>query len=485
MKEILKKDLVQNILESQEMDELAYKQRFQKTASQSGRLEKGQGESKFNPETGEWERPKPSRVKRLFTTKPEHDELKRRGLVGKREEDLPIAYVANPTQETGKGTVFISLDENQTEELLRSNKAWVDWFEDLITPMIGTDPEKHTVDPEAKIHFVDWVKDIGYKADKRYPPNLHKITEPQNEKLKALTGVDLHLGIGTKDTKPRETFLRDLYPIIRKKLDGLNETMLLMGFPSIEFNTQEEGKQRKHTDFYSKKENEDVSLESHNVFTYNNYREFAEEAADLLDVHDAPEGEEKRIEINRVGENQARQKNPGIRWEFERKQIKTSDEFKRNPLTRVYRLDREGKKADEKDYITVTFFNLRGVHDEDEKKYSWEASVRVEISEKLREESKRYGNLKEVVTFRSSASVPVPHGLNYSEKSSILDNHPQIRKAVDVVLDDLRNKLTGYNPVPQLEERIFKKRSETTKRYDLAESEIVDLIRDTIQSTKK
>ncbi len=486
MEEISKKDLLQNILESQEMDEMGYTPRWQSTSSKSGRKEKGQGEPKYNKETGEWEYPEPSRVKPLFPQKPEHEKLKR--YVTKKDgrvEELPIGYVVNPLKNIGKGVVFVSLDENETEELLKENKVWAEWFEDVVTPLIGDDPMSHSVDPEATIHFVDWIKDVGYSQDKRYPEYLQKITPSSNEKLMAKTGVDLIAGKGSKDVTAREKFLRDLYPTIREKLSGLNDTMLMMGFPSIEFNTQEPGKQKRHTDTYSKKENEDVSLESHNVFTYNNYREFAEEAADILDIHDDPDSKDTGFKIDRVGENQARQKNPGIRWNFERKQVKTSDAYKRDPLTRVYKLDREGKKAEEKDYLTVTFFNLDGKYDEGAKKYDWEVAVRVEISEKLREESKHYGGLKELVTFRKAASVPVPHGLNYSTTSSILKNHPQIRKALELVLDELRDELISYDPVPQLEMRIFKKRSETTKKYDLSENEIVGLIKQTIHSTKK
>ena len=484
MKEISKKDLLQNIVESQEMDEMGYKQRWQSTASQSGRKEKGQGEPKFNKDTGEWEYPQPSRVKKLYPVKAEHEPLRRYITNSKgKVEELPIGYVGNPLKQTGQGVIMISLDENQTEEILKKNEMWVEWFKDVVEPMIGTNPEEHIVNPEATIHFVDWVVDVGYKE--HYPANLHKITDTANERLFKKTGVDLIQGRGTKEMTPRYRFLIDLYPEIRRKLDGLNETMLMMGFPSIEFNTQEEGKQKRHTDTYSKKENDEVSLESHNVFTYNNYREFAEEAEDILDIHDDPDSKDAIKKIDRVGENQARQKNPGIKWQFERKQIKTSEEFKRNPLTRVYKLDREGKKAEEKDYITVTFFNLNGKYDESAKKYDWEAAVRVEISEKLREETRPGSGLKELVTFRKAASVPVPHGLHFSEKASILKNHPQIRKALELVLDELRDDLIGYDPVPQLESRIFKKRSETTKKYDLSENEIVGLIKQTIHSTKK
>jgi len=486
MEEISKKDLIQNILESQEMDEMGYNPRWQSTSSKSGRKEKGQGEPKFNKETGEWEYPEPSRVKTLFPQKPEHETLKK--YVTKKDgrvEQLPIGYVVNPLKNIGKGVVFVSLNENETEELLKENKVWAEWFEDVVTPLIGTNPSVHTVDPEATVHFVDWIKDVGYAEDKRYPEYLQKITPSSNEKLMAKTGVDLISGKGSKEMTSREKFLRDLYPTIREKLSGLNETMLMMGFPSIEFNTQEAGKQKRFTDTYSTKENEDVSLESHNVFTYNNYREFAEEASDILDIHEYPDAD-ATIKIDRVGENQARQKNPGIRWNFERKQVKTSDAFKRDPLTRVYKLDKEGKKAEEKDYITVTFFNLNGKYEDN--KYTWDVAVRVEISEKLREESLVYGrgkNLKELVTFRKSASVNVPHGLNYSPTSSILRNHPQIRIVLEKVLDELRDELISYDPVPQLKDRIFKKRSETTKKYDLSENEIVGLIKQTIHSTNK
>ena len=176
----------------------------------------------------------------------------------------------------------------------------------------------------------------------------------------------------------------------------------------------------------------------------------------------------------------ARRYNAGTNWAFERKQLQTDANFKKNPLTRVYKLEKQGKKAQEKDYIIVTHFQLTGKHENGQ--YEWFVDVITEISEKLREESG--GQLLPVVSFNAGAKVPVPNGLEYDEKNSILDNHPSIKKALESCLDDVRNKLLQYDPIEQLEERIFKTRGQVTKK-SMNESEITDLVKRIVRETIK
>jgi len=467
MKEISKKDLVSLVTENQfDIDEMGYTPRFQTTKTKSGRLERGQGKKKIDPVTGKEIEPQASRVKPLI-----HPTMS----VAKNEkEKYPMAYVLNTSRKLGEGTIVVAVGES-TEEELMNNKEFTDWFEDVVVPLVGVlTPEKGT------IHFVDFIATGHQKA---YPEYLQK---PSSEEFRNAfaekTGVDLNLGIGTKDLTPKTYYLLALRKPMEEFMSNVQENLYLSGFPPINYPTQDPGHQKRGFNQYSKIDNNSALVQSHSVYTYDNYPEFMKSALGLIKLNNLPDGEEKNIEISDA-EYQARQYNAGVNWSVERKQIKTSSDFKRDPLTRVYKLDRRGMKAEEKDYVTMTSFELKS-ETVNNGQIEFTGEVSVEISEKLREESLRGGgNLKPVVTFRANAATNYSEPIQFDPKRSILDN-PKVMRTLKVVFDDLASQIAAYSKneaMLQLKERVFKTKDQVT-RLKMNENEIIDLVKTVIKN---
>jgi hypothetical protein len=463
MKEISKKDLTSKINEGQfDIDEMGYTPRFQKTATQSGRLERGQGKKKIDPVTGKEIEPQASRVKPLI-----HPTMS----VAKNEkEKYPMAYVLNTSRKLGEGTIVVAVGESTEEELMK-NKEFTDWFEDVVVPLIGVlTPEKAT------IHFVDFIATGHQKA---YPEYLQK---PSSEEFRnafaAQTGVDLNLGIGTKELTPKTYFLLSFRKPMEEFMDSVQEKLYLSGFPPINYPTQDPGHQKRGFNTYSKIDNDESLVQSHSVYTYDNYPEFMKSALGLIKLNNLPDGEEKNIEISDA-EYQARQYNAGVNWSVERKQIKTSSDFKRDPLTKVYKLDRRGMKAEEKDYVTMTTFAMKGEM-LPTNQFRWEGTVSVEISEKLREQSG--GQLKPVIEFTAATETSHSDGISLDSVRSVLDN-PKVMRALKAVLDNIASQIDTYSKneaMLQLKERVFKTRDQVTK-MKMDENEIVNLVKSVIK----
>lgn len=469
MKEILKKDLLSSVNESQfEMDEMGYTPRFQKTASKSGRLERGQGKKKIDPVTGKEIEPQASRVKPLI-----HPTMS----VAKNEkEKYPMAYVLNTSRKLGEGTIVVAVGES-TEEELMNNEEFTEWFEDVVVPLIGVlTPEKST------IHFVDFIATGHQKA---YPEYLQK---PSSEEFRnafaSQTGVDLNLGIGTKELTPKTYYLLALRKPMEEFMGNVQEKLYLSGFPPINYPTQDPGHQKRGFNTYSQIDNNEALIQSHSVYTYDNYAEFMKSALGLIKLNNLPDGEDKNIEISDA-EYQARQYNAGVNWSVERKQVKTSSDFKRDPLTRVYKLDRRGMKAEEKDYVTMTTFELKS-ETVDNGQIRFIGEVGVEISEKLREESLRGGgNLKPIISFSSTGTTNYSEPIQFDPNRSILDN-PKVMRTLKTVFEDLASQIDTYSKneaMLQLKERVFKTRDQVTK-MKLSENEIVDLVKNVIKENK-
>jgi hypothetical protein len=466
MKEISKKDLTSKINEGQfDIDEMGYTPRFQKTATQSGRLERGQGKKKIDPVTGKEIEPQASRVKPLI-----HPTMS----VAKNEkEKYPMAYVLNTSRKLGEGTIVVAVGESTEEELMK-NKEFTDWFEDVVVPLVGVlTPEKGT------IHFVDFIATGHQKA---YPEYLQK---PSSEEFRnafaAQTGVDLNLGIGTKELTPKTYFLLSFRKPMEEFMDSVQEKLYLSGFPPINYPTQDPGHQKRGFNTYSKIDNDESLVQSHSVYTYDNYPEFMKSALGLIKLNNLPDGEEKNIEISDA-EYQARQYNAGVNWSVERKQIKTGSDFKRDPLTKVYKLDRRGMKAEEKDYVTMTTFTMKGEM-LPTNQFRWEGTVSVEISEKLREQSG--GQLKPVIEFTAATETSHSDGISVDSLRSVLDN-PKVMRALKAVLENIASQIDTYSKnegMLQLKERIFKTRDQVTK-MKMDENEIVNLVKSVIKENK-
>lgn len=469
MKEISKKDLVSLVTENQfDIDEMGYNPRFVKTKSKEGRLERGEGKPKFDPVTGKEIPPKASRVQDLHH--PTLSPLKVDKKTGQPTNvKLPMAYVVNTSREYGKGTIIVAVGQSTEEELMK-NPEFTEWFEDVIVPKIGKQTPDNTT-----VHFVDFIKEGASHSNPEY---LQKAGEELSKNIFDKTGVDLQAGIGTKHLKPEYYLKLAFRPPMEEFMSSVQERLFMMGFPPINYPTQDPGHQKRGFNTHATFDSEDCLFQSHSIYTYDNYPEFRTKALELIKLNNLPEGEEKSIEISDA-EYQARQYNAGVNWTIEKKQIKTGDEFKKNPLTKVYKLDRRGMKAEEKDYLTNTEFSMKGDMLPNNQ-YQWQGEVTLEISEKLREETG--GQLKPYVVFSASGTTDYSEGITYDNDRSVLDN-PKVMRVLKAVFQNIVSQIMQYDPIPQLKERVFKTRDQVTK-MKMNESEIRELVKSVIKEGK-
>jgi hypothetical protein len=468
MKEISKKDLMSLVTENQsDINEMGYVPRFVKTKSKEGRLERGEGEPKFDKKTGQWIAPKASRVQDVH-----HPTMSPYAVSKKGEKtQLPMCYVVNTEKVYGKGTIICAIGHSTEEELMK-NTEFTEWFEDVIVPKIGKQtPENSTV------YFIDFIE----AGAQPYPQYLQKAGEKTRDYVFDKTGVDLHAGIGTKDLTQSYFIKTEFRPPMEEFMRSTAERLFLAGFPPVNYPTQVPGHQKRGTNTYAPFENHEILFQTHSVYTYEDYDDFKTKAIQLLKLHNY-QGDDKEVQISDA-EYQARQYNAGANWKIERKQIKTDVDFKRAPLTKVYKLDKRGMKADEKDYLTNTEFSMYGSLFTDDNGYTqfqWEGEINLEVSEKLREESG--GNLQPQITFSAKGKTDYTGGIDPNEGRAVLEN-PKVKRALNAAFQGLVSDVMKYDPTPDLKVRVFKTRDQVTKAK-MNESEIRNLVKSVIRENK-
>lgn len=465
MKEISKKDLMSLVTENQsDINEMGYVPSFQRTKSKEGRRERGEGDPKIDPVTGKEIPVQASRIKPLIHPTLSPIKTDKKGV----QSQLPHGYVVNTEKQYGKGTIIMSVGESTEEELMK-NPEFTEWFEDLIVPMIG----RLTPD-NATIYFVDFIE----AGAQPYPEYLQKAGDKTRDYVFDKTGVDLHAGIGTKDLDAGYFIKTAFRPPMEEFMRSVDERLFLAGFPPVNYPSQKPGHQKRGTNTYAPFENSEILFQTHSVYTYENYEEFKNKAITLLKLHNYT-GDDKEIQISDA-EYQARQYNAGTNWKIERKQEKTDADFKKNPLTKVYRLDKRGMKAEEKDYLTNTEFSMSGeayTNDKGETQFRWRGEINLEVSEKLREESG--GNLQPQITFIASGTTDYTGGIDPNEGRAVLENQ-KVMRVLKGVFQGLVNDIMGYNPIPDLKVRVFKTREQVTKAK-MNESEIRNLVKSVIR----
>ena len=144
----------------------------------------------------------------------------------------------------------------------------------------------------------------------------------------------------------REKLLRDFRKPVTEFLvnDSVNKKMVLSGFPPLDFPSQDPGHQKRKIDRFSEKENESFQFTSFNIYPWQNFANFAQNADELLDLNGAP-FDEASVKID-SGEGMPRQFNKvKANWAINRKQMKMPEDFARNPLTPIHKNERGGYKV--------------------------------------------------------------------------------------------------------------------------------------------
>lgn len=458
MKEISKQNLLSIIQESHfEMDEMAFDDQLRGTRAIRGKGPKAEKlGSKVAPA-----KPIP------FPT----DEPKRQSF-----------YVKNPYQIEGE-QIGVHLLYDKTKEDIVNDPRYQEWLEKEVHPYLGAD---------RPIYFIT-VQELGFRNPgipehfSLGPARDKKGESERWRKYKEITGQDflsLDREKGTMST--RERLLRDFRKPVTQHLvnDIINKKMVLSGFPPLDYPTQDPGHQKRKIDRFSEKENESFQFTSFNIYPWNNFAEFAENADELLDLNGVP-FDEASVKIN-SGEGMPRQFNKKkSNWAINRKQVKMPPEFAKNPLTPIHKNERGGYKVKDQDYLVTNWLTITGklyINDETGlQKYVWTVEVKTELGEKLREDS--YGPLNPDKNFFASTETKEMENI-VPENESVLKN-PKVYRALEEALKSVANQIMSYNPIESLEQRVFKTMSSTTKKVNIDESRINTIVNNIISQLKK
>ena len=456
MKEISKQNLLSIIQESHfEMDEMAFDDQLQGTRAR-------RGEGPKSEKLGS----KPAIEKPISYM---DDEPKRQSF-----------YVMNPYQRPGE-QVGIHLLHNKTKEDVINNPKYEEWLQTKVRPYLGE---------ENPIIFVT-VEELGFSGIPEYfrlgPPEGKKGPNARWEKYQELTGIPFRdLSKESIPMSSREKLLRDFRKPVTEFLvnDSVNKKMVLSGFPPLDFPSQDPGHQKRKIDRFSEKENESFQFTSFNIYPWQNFANFAQNADELLDLNGAP-FDEASVKID-SGEGMPRQFNKvKANWAINRKQMKMPEDFARNPLTPIHKNERGGYKVQDQDYLVTNWLTITGklyVSDETGlQKYVWTVEVKTELGEKLREDS--YGPLNPDKNFFASVETREMETI-ITENESVLKN-PKVYRALEEALKSVADQIMSYDAISSLEQRVFKTMSSTTKKVKLDENKVNRIVNDIISQLKK
>ena len=415
----------------------------------------------------------------------------------------PTVHVNNPFRTHGEEHVWVFLDKKSADELLE-DEGWANWFETRVLAVeLGIPKDKVTGEPIADY---DWKKDsrrIFYGT----PQDIHMASKTGGVPAYFRVNTDKQrdalfdkTGIMYPDTKtgermaPRELLLRQFYRILRQYfgVDSKgNESPVvkhlnLCGLPQIKLPDAKTAGQKRGTDVYSEKENENITFRSIWFLPYETYLEFAEHTQDLLDLQGASPEEYETYE-HKKGQNHARKFNTRReQWSANRLQQKMPDSFKDIALTPIHKNERGGYKVKDQDFIVSDYFTFTGkLYDEEGgQKYRWEVSFKTEVGEKLRESS--YAPFKEDKDFGTitTETKVFPGGIEYDKTKSILENGSVLRTLLDAC-QQMKDRIMSYNPTEDLEARMNKMRSDVTKVSGLSESKVKLIVNDVLKQLKK
>jgi hypothetical protein len=402
------------------------------------------------------------------------------------EKGLQSFYIQNPFQKPGEQIGIHLLKGGQTAEDILNNPKYDEWLENKVNPYLEGN----------RIIFIP-VEELfprsGGKIPKWFrltPVDSKGNPSPGWEKYKEYTGIPFRdTSKESKPTSSRDKLLRDFRKPVTSILvnDNINKKMILSGFAPLDYPTQDPGHQKRNIDRYSEKENESFQFTSFNILPFPNFSKFAENADKLLDLNGVPFDEADTTSVGIKPEGMARQFNKiKANWAIQRKNAKMPPEFASRALTPIHKNERGGYKIQDQDYLLTTWLTITGKlyvnNDTGNQKYVWTVEIKTEIGEKLREDN--YGPINPDKNFFADAETPELPEIKYDPNGSILKN-PKVYRALEEALRKVSNSIQGYNPIPDLEDRIFKTMSATTKKVKLDESRINSIVDGIISRLKK
>lgn len=389
MKEISKKEL----LEQMEMDELAYKPLG--TQDTSGKIRK------FRP---------------IF----------KQG----NDTNIPDAWELNPTQEPGKGTLFVPTDCVEIEEFIENNKEWLDEV-GLLTSL------------QPQLYACKRTKDQprNKKAGTTYVPS--GISNPASTKIK------------TELNRLVEEYLGN--PEVSARLERLS-------IPEIK------SRDRKHLNKYGRVDNNYIFYQTHTFNSYLTGTQFLKFVTARISNKKLPD-EYKSYHL-------ARQFNQNYRnWDETTKNQKSYV-----GKTDAYKLDKFGFDEDNLDVTVRMDLTINGKLSDNE--YEWTVKFKTKFGRKLKEERWLSG-LELDKDEKITKTVELEPETTFDDKTTVMDSLP-IKTALIEALDELRGKIMNeYKPVEMLKKANIKQYDITNKPQMNEGTEIAKQVIEKINSLKK
>jgi hypothetical protein len=443
MKEISKKELMNQILESQsEMTEMADynpgredKNPWDETPEE--RVARGLPPQYFQ---------KKSKVTPLHFQRPAANQPK-------EEKTAPDMFVYDDPDNEGKKLVVV---QKPGETLLTEEE------------LAATEPKFHQwVQAQGKMLILDVKNKIMHDPLEVSKASPSKAALGYRQKL----GLNFAEKEATRVTKPKELILRKLLnPAIKDLAEAINQHLLDSGLPPIATPDRVYKTQKANIDRFSTIENQEVSFETHNVYLYETVADYIQNAKEMY--RNRPVTKQPRLT------HLVRRHNPGRNYSATRKTEKKNADYKADPYTPKLGLEKQAYSVTDYDVEILEVLNVKGgltqAGDENRSAYKWTIQFKTEYGNKLREESGIRGGLVENRFYVAEATTGPLSKLEGNDGT--IATNAQIVEAFNSAINDIQSQiLSEIVPEEELRSR-FAAAGRTQAFRDVNESIDVDTI---------
>ena len=443
MKEISKKQLMNQILESQiEMGEMA---------------DYNPGREDKNP----WDETPEERVARGLP--PQY--FQKKSKVTPFHFERPAAN--QPKEEKTAPDMFVYDDpDNEGKKLIVVQKPG----ETLLTEeeLARTEPKFHQwVQAQGRMLILEVKNKIMHDPLEVSKANPAKSALGYRQKL----GLNFGEKEATRVTKPKEKILRKLLnPAIEGLAASVNKHLVDSGLPPISTPERMKDAQKANIDRFSTIENENISFETHNVYLYETVADYIQNAKEMYKNRPVT----KKPRLTHI----VRKYNPGRNYSDTRKTEKVSASYKEDPLTPKLRKEKRGYSVVDYDVEILEVLNVKGgltqAGDENRSAYKSTIQFKTEYGSKLREESGIRGGLVEDRFYVAEATTGPLSKLEGNDGT--IATNAQIVEAFNSAINDIQSQiLTEIVSEDELRSR-FAAAGRTAAFRDVNESIDVDTI---------
>jgi hypothetical protein len=443
MKEISKKELMNQILESQsEMTEMADYNPGREGKNPWDETPEERRQSGLDPDYFQ----RKSKVTSLHFQRPPANQPK-------ELKTAPDMFIYRDPDNEGKKLVVVQKPGEtllSEEELARMEPKFHQW-----------------VQSQGKMLFLEVKNKIMHDPLEVSKANPSKAAFRYREQL----GLNFGEKEATRVTKPKEKILRKLLnPAIKDLAEAINQHLLDSGLPPISTPERMKDVQKANIDRFSTIENQEVSFETHNVYLYETVADYIQNAKEMY--RNRPVTKQPRLT------HLVRRHNPGRNYSATRKTEKKNADYKADPYTPKLGLEKQAYSVTDYDVEILEVLNVKGgltqAGDENRSAYKWTIQFKTEYGNKLREESGIRGGLVENRFYVAEATTGPLSKLEGNDGT--IATNAQIVEAFNSAINDIQSQiLSEIVPEEELRSR-FAAAGRTQAFRDVNESIDVDTI---------